>query len=232
MKYCIAKAKDKRMNNNKPQWISLLLTALLACVALPGSAEPIRIPVLTPTSLQDWEEEKIFKSNTQYESITIQGKIAVKAHSSNAASGLVRKLKVNLTKTPYLHWSWRIDNVLDNTDETTREGDDYPARIYVIVSGGLFFWKTKALNYVWSSSQAVNTAWPNAYTENAHMLTVRTGAEQSKQWQYEKRNVLQDLQKYLQTSKTHIDAVAIMTDTDNSGQSATAYYGEIYFSDQ
>ena len=107
------------MNNNKPQRICLLLSALLACIALPGFAEPKRISVLIPTSLQDWEEES-FKNNSQYETITIDGKTAVKAFSSNAASGLVRKLKVDLTKTPYLHWSWRVDNVLQNTNETTR----------------------------------------------------------------------------------------------------------------
>lgn len=219
------------MNNKRTTLQSLAIFVMLLCITCPAFAEPLHVPVLNPGALQDWEEES-FKNNTRYQSITVDGKSVLKAHADNAASGLVRKLKVDLSKTPYLHWSWRVDNVLQNTNETTREGDDYPARIYVIVSGGLFFWKTKALNYVWSSNQAVDTSWPNAYTENAHMLAVRSGRPQNKQWQHERRNVLQDLQTYLQTSATHIDAVAIMTDTDNSGQSATAYYGEIYFSNQ
>lgn len=28
---------------------------------------------------------------------------------------------------------------------------------------------------------------------------------------------------------THVDAVAIMTDTDNIGQYATAHYGDVFF---
>lgn len=191
----------------------------------------IRLPVLTPTTLEHWAP-KSFKDYTQYEITTIEGHAAIKAQSRKTASGLVRKIKVDLNKTPYLHWRWRVDNVLQGIDEKTRQGDDYPARLYVIVSGGLFFWKTRALNYVWASNQPINSAWPNAYTGNAMMLAVRSGAGQTKQWLHERRNLLQDFATYFHKPYTHIDAVAIMTDTDNSGQSATAYYGEIYFSSQ
>jgi hypothetical protein len=195
------------------------------------AAETNRIPILVPTALEQWET-KSFHDQTQYTSVTIDGRHVLKAQSRKAASGLVRKVKVDLTATPYLHWHWRVDNVLQNIDEKTRLGDDYPARVYVIVSGGWFFWQTRALNYVWSSNQPMNSTWPNAYTGNAVMLAVRSGASQTGQWLHQTRNVLEDLAVYLHKPFTHIDAVAIMTDTDNSGQNATAYYGDIYFSNQ
>lgn len=201
----------------------------LAVIGYATAAEIVRVPVLIPTTLEQWKP-KSFKDVTRYTMVNIDGRDAIKAFSNHAASGLVRKIKIDLNKTPYLHWHWRVDNVLRKTDETTRQGDDYPARVYVIVSGGLFFWQTRALNYVWSSNQTVNSSWPNAYTENAIMLAVRSGKAQTGQWLHEIRNVREDLPLYLQKSATHIDAVAIMTDTDNSAQSVTAYYGEIYFS--
>jgi hypothetical protein len=194
------------------------------------SIPPLRIPVLSPPSLQYWDTEQ-FQDETHYTPATVDGHKAIKAQSHNAASGLVRKISIDLNKTPYLHWHWRVDNVLHATKEKTRQGDDYAARVYVIVSGGLFFWQTRALNYVWSSNQPVGSTWPNAFTGNAVMLAVRSGAGQTGQWLHETRNVLEDLQAYLQKPFKHIDAVAIMTDTDNSGQSATAYYGEIFFSE-
>ncbi|WP_455209762.1 DUF3047 domain-containing protein [Kaarinaea lacus] len=200
-------------------------------ITLVNASDSMRIPILIPDSVEQWDT-KSFKEHTRYTTVNIDGRDAIKAQSTNAASGLVRKIKVDLTKTPYLHWHWRVDNVLQDTKEKTRQGDDYAARVYVIVSGGLFFWQTRALNYVWSSNQPVNSSWPNAYTGNAVMLAVRSGTAQNGQWLHETRNVLEDLPVYIQKSATHIDAVAIMTDTDNSGQSATAYYGEIYFSDQ
>ena len=62
------------------------------------------------------------------------------------------------------------------------------------------------------------------------MIAIQTGNKKSKQWQSEKRNVRKDLQKAYGKDIRFIDAIAIMTDTDNSGQKATAYYGDIYFS--
>jgi hypothetical protein len=208
----------------------LLFSAAVPCTSGADSAQR-RIPILNPADLEGWKPE-IFKNKTHYEIATIDGQTVLEAQSHDAASGLVRRIRVDLTKTPYLHWRWRIDNVLHNVDEKTKRGDDYPARIYVIVSGGWFFWQTRALNYVWSSDQPVGSTWPNAFTGNAVMLAVRSGDSQLRQWHSESRNVLQDLSTYLHKSFTHIDAVAIMTDTDNSGQNATAYYGEIYFSDR
>jgi hypothetical protein len=102
----------------------------------------------------------------------------------------------------------------------------------VVISGGLFFWRTRALNYVWSGSQPVGSTWPNAFTGNAVMVAIRSGDQGLKQWQHERVNLREDLKRYLDKDYTHIDAVAIMTDTDNSGREATAYYGEIYFSDE
>ena len=64
------------------------------------------------------------------------------------------------------------------------------------------------------------------------MVALRDKNDSSSIWQYEKRNVYEDLQEHFGTKIAFIDAVAIMTDTDNSGGVAEAYYGEIFFSSQ
>lgn len=143
---------------------------------------------------------------------------------------MFRKIHVDLNKTPYLNWSWKIDNIYQGNNERSKQGDDYPARVYVVVSGGLFFWRTRAINYVWSSNQAVGTTWNNAYTGNAKMLAVRSGSQAIGQWLTEKRNIRDDLQTLFGEEIDEIDAVAIMTDSDNTKQSATAYYGDIFLS--
>ena len=222
--------KASRRKNSPLFLIGFIWALALAPLADACASDILRIPVLNPATLEHWES-KSFQDHTRYTTVSMDGRNAIEAHSENAASGLVRKIKVDLSKTPYLHWYWRVDNVLQRVDEKTRGGDDYPARVYVIVSGGWFFWRTRALNYVWSSNQTLDSTWPNAFSHNAVMVAVRSGADQTGQWLHEARNVLEDFPRYMQKSLTHIDAVAIMTDTDNSGQSATAYYGEIYFSD-
>ncbi|MGZ5001408.1 MAG: DUF3047 domain-containing protein, partial [Methylomonas sp.] len=111
-------------------------------------------------------------------------------------------------------------------------GDDYAARLYVVVSGGLAFWRTRAVNYVWASNSAKDSIWPNAFAGNhAIMLAVRGPEAPVNAWFHEKRNVRADLKKMLQEDIRYIDAVALMTDTDNSNGQVVAYYGDIWFSE-
>ena len=208
-----------------------MIFLLLAITVCTSALAETRINVLQLPDLNEWDTE-IFSGETNYEVINLDGKPLLKAHSESSASGLVRKIDIDLTKTPYMNWSWKVDNILNDIDETKKSGDDYAARIYVVISGGLLFWRTRAISYSWTSVQPEGQHWPNAFTENALMISMQSGDEQVGQWVNEKRNVLQDIKNLLGLDKTEINAVAIMTDTDNSKQSATAYYGDIFFTGQ
>ncbi|MDZ4261986.1 MAG: DUF3047 domain-containing protein, partial [Pseudomonadota bacterium] len=100
----------------------------------------------------------------------------------------------------------------------------------VIVSGGLFFWKTLALNYVWSNQQAVNSEWDNPFTRSAKMVAVRSGAAETGSWVSQKRNVREDLKRVFGKDIKEIHAVAVMTDSDNTDATTTAMYGDLFFS--
>jgi len=208
---------------------AILLIGAVLWSAGSALAEPERIMVLTAADLSGWEE-KSFLGKTEYAVVDKGTGLVVRAVSNSSASGLFRKITVDLQRTPLLHWSWRIENILDNDQERTKAGDDYVARIYVVFSGGAFFWRTRALNYVWSSHQEVGSVWPNAYTGNAVMVAQQSGEALVDRWVMESRNVLADAQRLLGPRYTQIDAIAIMTDTDDTGHKAVAYYGDIYFS--
>jgi len=128
-----------------------------------------------------------------------------------------------------LNWSWRVDQVLKGTDERSKDGDDYPARVYVVASGGAALWKTRSLVYVWSSNQPVGATWNNAFTDNARVMALRSGTQDAGRWVSEKRDIRADFQRLFGRDIDAVDAVALMTDTDNSGQRASAWYGDIYF---
>ncbi len=204
---------------------------ILLFLSATATAETLAVGKFSTGDLSGWEE-KSFVDNTQYKIIdTKHGKV-LHASTQGSASGLFKTVKIDLTRTPYLHWSWRVDNIYSGNDERSKAGDDYPARIYVVVDGGLFFWRTRAVNYVWSSNQPVGSQWPNAYTSNAMMIAVRSGQGDTGQWLHERRNVREDLKRLFGEDITHIDAVAVMTDGDNTRQSASADYGDIYFSSE
>ncbi len=189
----------------------------------------IAIGKFSESSLEGWQE-KSFSGSTDYQFVTVKNKSVLRAESNGSASGLFYEKEINLKKTPVINWSWKVDKVLKGLQETTKKGDDYPARVYVVFSGGIFFWKTRAINYVWSNNQKVGTTWSNAYTGNAQMIAIRTGDARAGQWINEKRNIREDYKLLYGEDIDSADAIAIMTDTDNSGGHAVSYYGDIYLS--
>jgi len=206
----------------------LTLTLLLSPGAL--RSEPrIDIARFSQGDLAGWQERS-FRGHTDYRLVRIEGSTVLQARSAASASGLYRQVEVDLTQTPVLHWSWKTDTLLQGNDEHTRAGDDYPARIYVVFSGGAFFWRTRAINYVWSSHQPQGSQWPNAFTGNARMIAVSAGKQGLGEWQHLQRDVRADYRRLFGSDPGRVDAVAIMTDTDNTGQRATAWYGDIWFS--
>jgi hypothetical protein len=206
----------------------LILSSPLLQVA--GDIGNLPVGAFSSGNLAQWQNKE-FKGQTRYQLINLDGATVLKAESSGSASGLFKAQRIDLRKTPILNWRWRIENRLGHINEQTKSGDDYAARVYVVVSGGLAFWRTRALNYVWASTSAKGTIWPNAFAgKHAMMIALRSSSDQLGTWYSEKRNILNDLKQQFGEDIDYIDAVAIMTDTDNAEGHATAYYGDIYFS--
>jgi hypothetical protein len=197
--------------------------------------DPVSIKMIgsfSTESLDAWETIK-FNSETTYRLIKNESGMVLLSNSATSASGLINKQKIDIKKYPYLNWRWQASKKLSPMNEQTKEGDDYVARIYVLVSDGWFFWNTKALNYVWSSQADSDAIWPNAYApDNARMIALRTSKDATDIWYEEKRNIYQDLKEWLGKGFKEIEAIAIMTDTDDSASSAAAMYGDIYFSSE
>ncbi|MCW9035732.1 MAG: DUF3047 domain-containing protein [Rhodospirillales bacterium] len=220
--------KTKQWINKQHVLPTLTLLSALMVATSSSAQEEVVISNFKSGNLVGWEE-KLFKDKTKYELVESNGKTVLKASSKASASGMFKEMAIDLTKTPCLNWTWKVDNTLEGLDETTKSGDDYPARVYVVFSGGMFFWKTRALNYVWSSNQKIGSSWPNAFTGNSLNIAAQSGNNKAGQWVKQSHNIRADYKRLVGDDIKQADAVAIMTDTDNSGQNARAYYSEIKF---
>ena len=214
------------MIKRQPNKLLPLCSVLFAAIS---HADTVPVSLFEKEGLAAWKQ-KSFIANTQYSLVESNGGKALKAISHASASGLFKKIRIDLEKTPWLNWSWRIENTLNGPDERTKAGDDYPARVYIIVDGGVFFWSTKVLSFVWSSNQAKGSYWPNAYTKKTQMIAVQSGTQKLGQWVTEKRNIQVEFQNHFGEHIRYIDAVALMSDTDNTKQTVTAYYQKLFFS--
>lgn len=188
-------------------------------------ADTIAISSFAGSALAGWES-KSFKGLTEYRLVQEGGRTVVKAHSRGAASGLFKKVRLDPGRYRYLHWSWKIAGTITNGNEQSKAGDDYAARLYVVFPGRLF-WQTKAINYIWANRLAKGESVPNAFTSNTMMVAVESGPGKRGTWLMEERDVLADYRRLFGEEPREIGAIAIMTDTDNTGEEANAWYGDI-----
>ena len=210
---------------------ALFIFIIYSSAAFSENSTTLNIANFSSNKVDGWED-KVFEGTTDYQIVKLNNQLVLKAESHASASGLFKKQRIDLLKTPYLNWRWRIENRLGKLNEQSQSGDDYSARVYVLISGGWAFWKTKAINYVWTNNTKKGTVWANAFAgKSAMMIAARSEEDKTRTWYEEKRNVLQDLKQQFGSEIRYIDAVALMTDTDNAEGHAIAYYGDIYFSE-
>jgi len=198
---------------------------------------------------EGWEPltfEKI-PQHTKYELVQDGDTVVVRATSKQSSSGLTRKMTINPKAFPIVQWRWKIDNIIKSGDVTKKEGDDYSARIYITFeydsSKVGFFERAKfeiinlaygeyppsAINYIWESKTPIGTIVPNPYTDYVQMIVTQSGSQRVGEWITEERNVYEDYKEAFGEEPPNISGIAIMTDTDNTKESATAYFGDIVF---
>jgi len=212
--------------------IMQILILLLIIPSVPF-AEDFRIPPECEIIIDDFAHgikpgwiSKSFKGETEYTWTKENNKAYVKATSRDTASGLYYKIEYDPQQYPFITWEWKVDNIINSGDASQKSGDDYGARIYVVFPS-FFFWNTKAINYIWANKLPQNQTVPNPYTANNIMISVESGPSYTGKWITETRNVYEDYKRVFGKVPQKVGVIAIMTDTDNTGESASASYGPI-----
>jgi hypothetical protein len=216
-----ARKEDKRRGG---KGIPVLALALLLLTPS-GFCEDLLLGNFSAGDLSGWKP-KVFKGETSYSLVSEGERQVLKAESRKAASGLYKEVNRDPREFPVLRWSWKIEGTIPKGDGRTKDGDDYAARVYVVFPRILFF-RTRAINYIWANRLPKGTTLPNAFSANALMIAVESGDEKATTWVSEERNVYEDYRMLFGEDPPAIGAVALMTDTDNTGGESVAYYGDI-----
>lgn len=186
------------------------------------------------------------ESSTRYDLVRRGSTVVVRARSRNGASGLITHQQVKLRQYPILEWRWKVDEVPEEADVSTDTTDDAAARLYVTFDYddlgvldrvklmllrrfGYSEAPSRALNYLWATRLSRNDVQESPYTDQIQMLAVRSGSTRVGEWVRERRNVWADYRRIFGEEPPPVNGVALMTDTDNTADSARAYYGDIVF---
>ena len=154
----------------------------------------------------------------------------IKAEAEGKASGLGKEIKIDLSKTPFINITWKVEKDLNGLVENSKKGHDYAARVFVIKKTGSTALSNRAMNYVYSSNNNINDNWPSPYTKKSIDYILSTTKNGFNEWVTVKANVREHFKKFHDLDVKELTSVAIMTDTDNSKLKAISYYQNIYFS--
>jgi hypothetical protein len=207
------------------QLIILLSSLFLLLSAGPVSAEPILIDDFRQGINPGWSIKE-FQGKNNYRPAIEDNIPCLRSESNNTASGLIYDIKYDPGQYPILTWKWKVDDIIENGDATSKAGDDYAARIYVVFPS-FFFWNTRSLNYIWANKLPKGEAIPSSFTSNSMMVAVESGRDNIGKWLEIRRNIDEDFERYFGLPVPDVGAIAIMTDTDNTGGRASACYGTI-----
>ena len=199
-----------------------------------------------PGGWQLWTLSRM-KKPTAYKLASYDGKTVISAKADASASGLIHPL-ANLDPRDYaqLSWRWKVEDLIEKADNTRRHLEDSPVRLVVTFGGDmdkldfgekLFFSQVKAISgqqmpyatlmYIWENRAKKDTVIPNGHTSRIKMIVAESGHERVGRWQDVRRNLYEDFKKAFGEEPGPITAIGIMTDTDNTGEEAHAWYGDI-----
>lgn len=195
-------------------------------------------------SLAQWEPLTFpkIKAHSTYTLVKEGGKSVLKAESRASASALVYRRTFNVHDNHRIRWRWKVTQLSDHGNPREKSGDDYPIRVYVMfqydpdkatLGDRLIYGTTKAiygkypphstLNYVWTGRNIPERYIVSPYTDKARMVIMERGKERLGQWVEESVNVLADYRQAFGKDPPAIAGIAVMSDTDNTGESAVAY---------
>ena len=188
------------------------------------------------------------KTPTDYRLVEDQGRTVLKAKADAAASALSFAVKFDVHAAPLVEWRWKVAGLIDGADNSVSSKEDSPARVVLGFDGdrsklSLLERSSSALAqkvtgrelpyaeiiYIWSNKAPVGTIIPNPHTRRVQMVVASSGGAAVGQWQTLTRNVLEDFRRAFGEDPGLLTDVGVLTDTDNTGGSAEAWYGDIRF---
>lgn len=242
----------------RPILMPVLLVVAAGCATAPSVA-PLPAPPAQPTAFSaatsleglpgGWRPYRLARKRpTDYGLVLYGGTVAMRAEANASASGLRHDLSVDLREQPWLTWRWKVTSLIDGADNTLAHVEDSPARVVVMFEGGreqlpaaeqinydlaLAIGGTRlpyaTLMYIWENKLPEGAVIPHHLTGRIKMIVAASGGDGVGAWRKHRVNVLADYQRAFGEDPPRVKAIGIMSDSDNTGGAATAYYGDIRF---
>lgn len=188
------------------------------------------------------------KKKTDYRLVRETQGTVLHAKAVSSASGLMRRVDMDPYKQPWLSWEWKVANLVGSADNSQGGKEDSPVRIVLGFDGDkdslpfadqIMFDTAKLLTgrdvpyatlmYIWENRAPVGTIIPNHRTKRIQKVVAASGAQGVGEWHSFRRNIVEDYMNAFGEKPGRLIAIGVLTDTDNTGETAEAWYGDIRF---
>lgn len=196
----------------------------------------------------DWKPLILLRTKklTQYRLVADGVRTVLHARAVGASSAMMQDVRVDPLMLPWISWEWKIAQLLKSADNTQRATEDSPVRIILgfdgnkealpfsdqilfdtakIVTGHDFPYAT--LMYIWENRLPVGTVIRSAHSGRIKMIVAASGPAGVGQWRRFSRNIVEDYEKAFGETPGRLIGVGVLTDTDNTGETVDAWYGDI-----
>ena len=176
----------------------------------------------------------------------LDGRDTVAVQSSSAASMLRQVVRIEAPDLGRLRFSWMVPALIPSANLRDRDLDDAPVRVVLAFEGDRSKFSARdamlselahaltgepmpyaTLMYVWGNQSAPGTVLHNTRTSRIRKLVMESGPDKLGQWLEYERDVRADFEKAFGEPPGALVSIGIMTDTDNTRSTATAWYWPI-----
>ena len=160
---------------------------------------------------------------------------ALKLRSRLSSFTLAKAVDIDLRKTPYLEWEWKVTELPKGGDVRRRATDDQAAQLIVLFSWGPF--RQEAIVYMWDSTAPEGTALqmpsPPLYPFlNAQGVVVRSAETQTGEWIAETRDVVADYRRLFGKEPERVLGIGLQINSQHTRSQAEAYWRSVKFRPQ
>ena len=82
--------------------------------------------------------------------------------------------------------------------------------------------------YVWDATAPVGTVIINPRSDRIRKIVLDSGPQELRRWREHRRDLAADYRLAFGAEPGALSAIAVMTDSDNTGSSARSWYGAVH----
>jgi hypothetical protein len=197
-----------------------------------------------------WREQHLPRAAPSPIELVRDGDATVLQVRSNHSAGGAAFAIAGGQSATRLAWRWKVDRVVEGAEMGLKSGDDYAARVYVFFAvpveelpwgdrvrvklARIIFGEelpTAGICYVWDNRHPEGTTAWSAYTKRVRMVVVESGPARAGQWVAESRDLDADFRAAFGSQwrkpMPRVSGIAIGNDTDQTGERASAWFGDL-----